>query len=209
MTFRKLSRCLAVGLCVSWPGVSAPQTLPRDPEAAKTIAEVQAYLNGLTSLQAEFMQVAPDGSVSQGTLLLARPGGRIRLDYAPPSQLLVIGNKGWVTLRDEGADEDSRWPVGGTPFEVLIADHVDLEKDVRVRRSDRAGGVVRVTVEGRDEPEAGSLTLIFAEQPMELRQWQVLDAQRLLTTVTLGDTQSNVRIDSDLFIEHDPTLWGD
>jgi len=175
----------------------------------RDLDSIQGYLNGLSTLRADFLQVAPDGSVSEGTVYLARPGGRVRLDYAPPSDLLMVGSDGWITVRDEAAGEDSRWPVGGTPFDVLIRDQVDLRRDVRVRGVDRAGGVIRVTVEGKDEPEAGSLTLIFSEGPLELRQWQVLDSQRLLTTVALSNVELNLPLDSFLFEQKDPALWSD
>jgi len=198
-------------VAVGFPKISeaAPDNIGISDQRSATIDRVQVYLNQLSTLQARFMQVAPDGSLSEGTLYLARPGGRIRLEYAPPSQLLVVGSEGWITLRDRGADEDSRWPVGGTPFEVLIGDKVDLGRDVAVRQVDKAGGIIRLTVEGREEPDAGSLTLIFSDSPMELRQWQVIDAQRMLTTVTLADIQSNMALDSELFEDDDPTLWGD
>lgn len=177
--------------------------------ADAALDDVQGYLNGLTSLTARFLQVSPDGSISEGTLYLARPGARIRLEYAPPSRLLLVGSDGWITVRDQATDEDSRWPVGGTPFEALIGDRVDFGKDVRVREVTQSGGIIRVTVEGRDDPGAGSLTLVFSNPPLELRQWQVIDSQRLLTTVTLSDVRTNAPLDSRLFIQRDPELWSD
>ncbi len=179
------------------------------PATAEPIAGIQDYLNGFTSLTANFLQVAPDGSISEGALYLARPGGRIRLEYSPPSSLLLVGSDGWVTVLDRAAEEDSRWPVRGTPFEALLGDHIDFSSDVSVRNVDTGGGVTRVTVEGRDEPEAGSLTLVFSDAPLELRQWQVIDSQRLITTVTLSDVRLNTAIDSELFIHKDPELWSD
>jgi outer membrane lipoprotein-sorting protein len=209
---KTLTLCACIGLAALYTldgGKAAAQGNGLSTAQMAVVNRVERYLNHLTSLQAEFMQVAPDGSISAGALYLARPGGRIRLEYAPPSQLLVVGREGWITLYDLAAEEDSRWPVRGTPFDVLIRDKVNLSKDVHVRRVDQIGGVIRLTVEGRDEPEAGSLTLVFSANPLELRQWQVIDAQRLLTTVTLADIQSNVALDSDLFVDKDPTLWGD
>jgi outer membrane lipoprotein-sorting protein len=178
-------------------------------QAEAPLDDVQTYLNSLTSLTARFLQVSPDGSISEGAMYLARPGGRIRLEYAPPSKLLLVGGDGWITVRDEAAGEDSRWPVGGTPFDALIGDKVDFVKDVVVRDVTRGGGIIRVTVEGRADPGAGSLTLVFSESPIELHQWQIIDSQRLLTTVTLSDVRMNTPVESSLFIQRDPELWSD
>ena len=178
-------------------------------QAEAPLDDVQTYLNSLTSLTARFLQVSPDGSISEGAMYLARPGGRIRLEYAPPSKLLLVGSDGWITVRDEAAGEDSRWPVGGTPFDALIGDKVDFVKDVVVRDVTRGGGIIRVTVEGRADPGAGSLTLVFSESPIELHQWQIIDSQRLLTTVTLSNVRMNTPVESSLFIQRDPELWSD
>lgn len=198
----RFAAALGLAILLSPPAYSASTADP-------IVDSVQAYLNDMASLRANFLQVAPDGSVSEGTVVLARPGGRIRLDYAAPSGLKLIGSDGWVTVFDEVADEDSRWPLGGTPLEALIADQVDLRRDVRVRQVGRAGGIMRITIEAKDAPEAGSLTLVFSEPPLALRQWQVLDPQRLLTTVTLSDVELNGPVDSGLFEIIDPELWSD
>lgn len=198
----RLAAALLLTLVICSPARAASTADP-------IIDSVQNYLNRLTSLRADFLQVAPDGSVSEGTVVLARPGGRIRLDYAPPSRLKLIGSDGWITVRDEAADEDSRWPLSGTPLEALIADQVDLRTHVRVRQTVQAGGIMRITIESKDSPESGTLTLVFSESPLELRQWQVVDSQRLLTTVTLSNVILNGPVEMGLFDVDDPELWSD
>ena len=46
---------------------------------ARDIARVQAWFDGVDTLQARFEQIAPDRSLTSGTLLLDRPG-RARFD---------------------------------------------------------------------------------------------------------------------------------
>ena len=55
------------------------------------LTRVESYLNGIKSLDAKFVQIAPDGSLSDGKLYLLRPG-RIRFEYAPPSPILVVAD---------------------------------------------------------------------------------------------------------------------
>ena len=49
-------------------------------------------------------------------------------------------------------------------------------------------------------PQDGSLTLVFADNPLALRQWTVVDAQRQETRVTLFDVQLGGSFDQALFV---------
>ncbi|MBV9252573.1 MAG: outer-membrane lipoprotein carrier protein LolA, partial [Acetobacteraceae bacterium] len=51
-------------------------------------------------------------------------------------------------------------------------------------------------------------TLYFADNPLVLRQWTVLDAQRQETRVTLYNVQSGGHFDPDLFNFIDPRGLG-
>ncbi len=63
------------------------------------IARIEAYLNGLKTLKAHFMQVAGDGGISEGTAWLERPG-RMRFQYDPPAPFLLIAAHGQLIFRD-------------------------------------------------------------------------------------------------------------
>jgi outer membrane lipoprotein-sorting protein len=45
----------------------------------------------------------------------------------------------------------------------------------------------------------GNLTLVFTAPVLELRQWTIVDAQGLSTTVSLRDVQTGVTLDPALF----------
>src|SRR6056300_1427252 len=51
------------------------------------------YLNGLTTVQAQFTQINPDGTLSTGKILIKRPG-KIRFEYDPPNNALVMASAG-------------------------------------------------------------------------------------------------------------------
>ena len=193
--FRIVAVCLAVVLTGASAGVLAAPA--RDDEQ---VARAERYLNGISSLEANFLQVAPDGSVTGGRLYLARPGGRIRVEYTPPSETLIVGSDGWIVLYDGVLDQDSRWPTGSTPLGALMEDRIDLTKDTEVGEIEARAGVIRMTLRDRKSPETGALVLLFTDDPYELRQWQVVDAQNLVTTVTLNDLRLNRDLDPELFV---------
>ena len=48
------------------------------------------------------------------------------------------------------------------------------------------------------------MTLAFTDQPLELKQWAVVDSRNIVTTVTLLDAQFGGRIDPKVFVFQDP-----
>ena len=48
-------------------------------------------------------------------------------------------------------------------------------------------------------PEQGSITLVFTQNPVQLRQWVVTDAQGLKTVVSLQDIKMNAPVENKLF----------
>ena len=63
----------------------------------------------------------------------------------------------------------------------------------------RLPGQIQVSLVRTARPSDGTLTLIFADPPLTLRQWTVLDAQRKETRVTLYNVQLGGSFDQELF----------
>lgn len=164
----------------------------------EAVQQAQDYLNSVRSLAAEFVQIGPNGETAKGQVYLRRPG-KLRFEYAPPSPLLLVADGRWLVLEDKELEHVDRWPVGDTPLAVLVADRVDLDGSVQVTRVKREGGVLRITLIDRKRPGEGQLTLIFNETPMELRQWEVHDAQGGVTHVSLHEAKVNVELADRLF----------
>jgi outer membrane lipoprotein-sorting protein len=162
------------------------------------IARIEAYLNGLKTLKARFMQVAGDGGVSQGTAWLQRPG-RMRFQYDPPAPFLLIAAYGTLTFHDGALQQTSNIPLSRTPLGILLAERVELSGGVTVTAIRRLPGQIQLTLVRTQSPGDGSLTLIFADPPLTLRQWTVVDAQRRETHVTLYNAQTGGSFDPQLF----------
>lgn len=162
------------------------------------IARIQTYLDSLKTLKAHFLQVAQDGNVSEGTAWLERPG-KMRFQYDPPAPFLLIAGHGILTFHDSALGQDSQIPLSRTPLGILLADHVDLTGAVTVTAIQRLPGQIQLTLVRTASPGDGTLTLIFADPPLTLRQWTVVDAQRRETHVTLYNVQTGGSFDPQLF----------
>ncbi|MEM6906602.1 MAG: outer membrane lipoprotein carrier protein LolA, partial [Pseudomonadota bacterium] len=147
-------------------------------------------------------QVGPDGDVSEGLFFLRRPG-RMRFEYEPPNRALIIADGVWVGVCDPEIGTIDRFPLSETPLDLLLQERVDLRREGAVETIDRSAGQLRVKAVDPDAADQGSITMVFTDNPLELRQWIVVDNQGLATTVALSETQANVRLGGDLFFIDD------
>jgi outer membrane lipoprotein-sorting protein len=195
----------AVLVCAAMPARAQPRFQPT-PQDRADLARIETYLDTLRTLKAHFLQVAPNGALAEGTAWLDRPG-RMRFQYDPPSPLLLVAGHGLVVFHDKALNQTSNIPLSQTPLGILLADHVRLEGDVTVTGMQRLPGQLQVSLVRSASPGDGTLTLIFADNPLTLRQWTVLDAQRQETRVTLYNVETGGRFDPKLFEFVDPRFF--
>lgn len=182
--------------------------LPDPKEAyAPDLARIEAYLNDLSTLRSEFVQINPDGGMATGKLYYQRPD-KMRLDYDPPTDILIIAD-GWGQLvyHDRRLEQTSHLFVSSTPLGFLLDDEIRLSGDVTVTAVEHADNALSVTLIQTDEPNEGSIRLTFSEEPLELRRWTVIDSQGLSTYVMLEAIETGLPLDSDLFRFRDPNFF--
>jgi outer membrane lipoprotein-sorting protein len=97
--------------------------------------------------------------------------------------------------------------VSQTPLGILLRREVRLSGDVTVTGIERTGPFLRVSMYRTSEPGEGMLTLVFNNDPLELRQWAVIDAQRRETRVTLSRIETGQRFPAGLFQFNDPRFF--
>lgn len=194
---RRLARLTALaGALLALP-TAAQAAKPAALSAADKadIARVEGYLNGIGTLQARFLQVAPDGTYAEGTVYLSRPG-RMRLDYDPPVPILVVANGHFLIYHDKELKQTSYVGLDQTPAGILLRSQVKLDggKDIRVVAVERGASVLNVTLRQPDGAN-GDLVLVFSDSPFALKQWKVIDPQGAVTQVSLFQTQTNLAVD--------------
>ncbi|MBI1260286.1 MAG: outer membrane lipoprotein carrier protein LolA [Rhizobiales bacterium] len=182
-------------------GARQAQAEPLSTSDSSALQEVTDYLQGVKNMQGDFLQIGPDGSIAEGKFYLRRPG-RLRFEYNPPSDLLVVADGIWVGIK-EGSGPPQRYPLGSTPLNLLLDETVDLTRDTRIISVDRQPGVLRVTLADKTNKAPGEITLVFDEPRLQLRQWVVTDAQGLQTTVALRNIQTGINAANELFVMRD------
>ena len=170
---------------------------------AADLTRISNYLNGIGTMQGTFVQVGPDGDLSEGLFYMRRPG-RIRFEYQPPNPALIVADGFWVGVYDTLDNTLDRFPLSETPLDLLLRDRVDLRKEGAIQRIERSSGQLRIVAIDPDAPDQGSITMVFNDNPLELTQWIVVDSQGLATTVALSEIRRNVKIDPNKFFIEDP-----
>jgi outer membrane lipoprotein-sorting protein len=174
--------------------------LPARAEGGADIARISAYLNGITTLAGTFVQTNPDGTLSEGRFWIQKPGF-MRFEYEPPNPGLVIADGVWVGVLDRRSTDAKaqRYPLSDTPLDLILRDRVDLAREGAVTKVERKDGQLRVTATDPDAPKRGTITLVLSDNPLELRQWIVVDEQKQVTTVILAGLRRGIALERTLF----------
>ncbi len=152
-----------------------------------SLGEVSSYLNRLTTAQGGFTQINVDGTLSTGQIYIKRPG-RIRFEYNPPDNSLMIAGGGQVAIFDPRSNtEPDRYPLNQTPLSIILEQNVDLGRRRMVTGHTSDGTTTTITAQDPDNPQYGNIQLVFTANPVELRQWVVTDDTGGQTTVILND----------------------
>lgn len=171
-----------------------PQAVTLSPDQSAAVRRAIRYLNDLSTLQARFIQISSNGAYAEGEMMVQRPG-RLRFDYDPPHPVLIIANGLSLLFYDREVKQASFLPLWETPLWFLIRERVTLSEDVVVSAVEQSPGALRITLTDKELSEAGSITLVFSDRPLDLKKWEITDAQGILTQVSLINPRYGIEID--------------
>ena len=118
-------------------GDAAPANLTAEDRA--DIARIEGYLNGITTMQAKFQQYSGVEGLAFGKIYVRRPGF-MRVEYDPPSQVLLVADSIAISYYDAELNELNQAPLNLSPLWFLLRDNVKLGGDVTVTSFERAPG---------------------------------------------------------------------
>ncbi len=198
-----MRRILRVGLTIAAVatglGAGVPGFRHQLSDADKAdLDRVSDYLNAIHTLKAVFVQIGPEGQVDEGTVWLDKPG-KMRFEYAAPNPTLVVSDGSQVAVENKQLQTVDRYPLWTTPLDLIVSDDVNLKRNPAIAGVERQPGELIVRARENSDKVSGNLTLVFAEPTLELRQWTIIDAQGLATTVSIRGAQTGLPVDASLF----------
>jgi outer membrane lipoprotein-sorting protein len=193
----KIARALVPVAIVAMAGPAGAAESP-------DLARLRAFLSGVHTMTANFLQIDSRGRTATGTMQLERPG-KVRFEYKGGDLLLVADGRR-LTLIDYQVGQKSSWPLGRTPLGALLSNSPDFNGRAQIVPS---GNPNVVSVRAREPSQFGSLTLVFlrnASSPggLELYGWTAIDGQNHRTTVKLSDIRYNVAVPESAFTYAEP-----
>lgn len=190
---------IAVLATIGAPVAHATSPVVLNAADKKLVQQIETYLNKIKTLQAEFLQISSSGDTAKGEILLSRPK-RLRIDYAPPTPILIVANGKYLSYVDTELKQVQHLAIEDTPAAFLLRENFAFNDDkVAITSLQSHAGVIRLSVVQRNDPLAGELTLVFTEGPLILKKWSIVDAQGIITDLTLINARFDFPIDDKRF----------
>ena len=174
---------------------------------ADVVGDAEDWFNGISTMQADFIQVASDGSTASGVIHLRRPH-QMKIVYDLEEPLILLTTRIWIHVDRPNDRTVTSYPISETPLSLLLKKEVRLRSDAFTTSSNVENGIVRVLLAKETGEAAGELTLEFTEKPFVLRKWTIRDAADVTTTVTLQNMRFGHQYENKMFARPDYTLTG-
>jgi outer membrane lipoprotein-sorting protein len=192
-------RRLILAVFIAVAGFALPAHAARWSAAdAADLDRVSAYMNGIHTMRGSFVQIGPEGQVSTGKFYILKPG-KMRFDYDPPSPTLVISDGLSIAVYNTKLNTADRYPLLSTPLNLLLSNDLDLKSSSAITGVEHQTGELIVEAKSTAKNANGTITIVFTDPNMELRQWTIVDAQGLPTTINLRDVQQGIDLPASAF----------
>lgn len=183
------------------PASSKAVTVP----AAQALAEVEAALNALTTVRAEFTQTIPGQTTAVGQFYLQRPG-RFLWRYGFPHRERILSTGTRLYYFEDEAGQVTELPRQHPMMALLGAATIDLKKaGFTLVEATRKADVLHVTMTLPD-PDQGQNTKVvlalagpLAGQPARLQSLTTYNQLGQPVRVEFSAWQAGVKLDKALF----------
>jgi outer membrane lipoprotein-sorting protein len=194
-----MKRALAIALFVLPLAVWGPaQAAPFSHADQADLARISAALNAIHTMQGHFVQIGPDGRIDEGVVYIRKPG-EMRFEYAAPNPVLIVCDGLDIAVFNTQLHTVDRYPLSVTPLNILLSDHVDFGRNNAVTGVEHQAGALIVDARSDDRRASGTISIVFSDPGLELRQWTVVDAQGLSTTTSLRNIQLGADLPDSIF----------
>lgn len=180
--------------------MAVPRAATADPVSA-----AEAWFDSITTMKADFTQVASDGTTATGKLHLRRPH-RMKIIYDLEEPLILLTTPVWLHVDRPDEKRVTSYPIRETPLSLILKEQVKLrDPEFRTRHNVR-NGITSIILTKDTGEGAGELTLEFTNEPFELRRWSIRDSADVTTTVTLQNMRFGHSYENKFFAKNDYSL---
>ena len=95
-------------------------------QSAENLQKIENYLNSMKSIEATFVQMASNGSTAEGRLFIKKPN-KIRMEYAEPTNVLIVGNGEDIVYNDLDLDQVTHIDYDDIPASMILSDTIKID----------------------------------------------------------------------------------
>lgn len=173
------------------------------------LTQVEAYLNNISKLSANFTQHS-DGKSVKGKFFLLRnkdSAGKMRIEYLADPKILITVNGAVLSYVDIELDEVSRLSTNTTPASFLTRPNISFaSKDVELTSIQKTTDRIKISLMKKNRKEAGEFSLIFDLNPLNFVKMEVKNDLGSVVGVTLHEVDFNSEISDKLFVIKNKSL---
>jgi len=167
---------------------------------ADILAGAEKSLNAIQSVDADFIQTSSNNEqLFFGHLKLLRPN-KMLLTYEDPEMPRIIADGYSVIYVEDSLEQVTYLGLDDTPAFFLIQDTTSFsDPRIKVLDVEKNDLQVRITVAMAEDSLAGKMTLVFSAKDFQLVGWEITDAKRVKTVISLQNVRMNVPIEKKTF----------
>lgn len=168
-------------------------------QKASDVLEIENYLNNIKTLHASFVQTASNGNTSEGKIYIAKPN-KIRMEYNDPVNVSIVGDGNFIVYHDKELDQVTHIDYDDVPASLILANDIKIDgKKIKITDFYKDSGTTEAVVEYEVNGETHPITLVFNNNPFELKQWKITDPQGIEISVFLYNMEQDKDLDETLF----------
>ena len=170
-------------------------------QAQKThdLQAIENYLNSIKNMEADFVQTSSNGGTAEGKLYIAKPN-KIRMEYDDPTSVLIVGDGNYIVFYDKDLDQVTHIDYDDIPASLILANDIKIDgKNIKATNFYQDAGITSVTLDYKEKGDIGPITLTFTNNPLELKQWKIIDPQNIEVKVSLYNIMQDVEMKDSLF----------
>jgi outer membrane lipoprotein-sorting protein len=137
------------------------------------VAEVEKYLNGITTFESDFVQSDRRGRRSSGHIYIKRPFS-LKMDYKQPSSFVIIAGKNKIIRYDRELKEKTETSTHSSPLSFFLERKIDLHNNPKIMSIQNEEDMLAIKFCKKNDSENGAVVLFFSKNPLTLRKWIIL-----------------------------------
>jgi outer membrane lipoprotein-sorting protein len=166
----------------------------------EVISKIENYLAKITTIEADFVQLSPEGEQSSGDFYLSRPG-KMRWEYQPPEPILMVANNGTLAYLDRELNQLTHLSLEDTPLGLLTQKNLNLQNnpDIKILHVEDLGGFYKIELRQTKQEDDSFMRLSFAKDKMKLVVMEIIDPSGAITRVEFSNIKENSKLADELF----------